>query len=203
MCAGWTNNPDVKGHIPIVTLYAVIMVTGHVSFYSEWTKGTEGEKRLQVSVFQKKINNNMQMNKVVVLWNAKGLIWHQHGDLSCSWIFQNTIVRMWLLNILVKKNSVCTNVENTWQLDASASWKFLIHFELWAFLLRTNLAALNRLPFEWHSTGKGPWLPLYHDICSSVAHFILVWNGIIRFNLFWFLTVCSFYGVMCLPLSPE
>ena len=50
------------------------MVTGHVSFYSEWTKGTEGEKRLQVSVFQKKINNNMQMNKVVVLWNAKGLI---------------------------------------------------------------------------------------------------------------------------------
>ena len=28
---------DVKGHVTIITLYAVIMFKGHVSSYSEWT----------------------------------------------------------------------------------------------------------------------------------------------------------------------
>ena len=30
-------DPHVKDHVPIVTLYAVIMFKGHASFYSEWT----------------------------------------------------------------------------------------------------------------------------------------------------------------------
>ena len=33
--AAWTNDPDVKGHIPIVTLYGVIMFKGPISSYSE------------------------------------------------------------------------------------------------------------------------------------------------------------------------
>ncbi len=37
MCTVCNNDPDVKGHVLIVTLYAVIMFKGHVSFYSEWT----------------------------------------------------------------------------------------------------------------------------------------------------------------------
>ena len=35
--AAWTNDPDVKGHVPIVTMYAVVMFKGHVSSYHEWT----------------------------------------------------------------------------------------------------------------------------------------------------------------------
>ena len=35
--AAWTNDPDVKGHVLIVTLYADISFKGPVSSYSEWT----------------------------------------------------------------------------------------------------------------------------------------------------------------------
>ncbi len=38
VCAAWTNNPCVKGHVPIiVTLYAAIMFNSHLSSYSGWT----------------------------------------------------------------------------------------------------------------------------------------------------------------------
>ncbi len=43
--ATWTNDPDVKGHVPIVTLYAIIMFIGHFVSYSEWTLGCNGANK--------------------------------------------------------------------------------------------------------------------------------------------------------------
>ena len=37
VCAAWTNDPDVKGHVLIEILYADIPFKGHVTSYSEWT----------------------------------------------------------------------------------------------------------------------------------------------------------------------
>ena len=37
VCAVSINDPDVKGHVPIVTLHEVITFKDHVSSYSEWT----------------------------------------------------------------------------------------------------------------------------------------------------------------------
>ncbi len=37
VCRSNLNDPCVKGHVPIVTLYAVIMFKGHVPSLSEWT----------------------------------------------------------------------------------------------------------------------------------------------------------------------
>ena len=40
VCTAWTNDSDVLSHVPIVTLYVIIMFKGHVSSYSEWTSTT-------------------------------------------------------------------------------------------------------------------------------------------------------------------
>ncbi len=37
VCIAWTNDPDIEGHVPIATLYAVIIFESHISSYSEWT----------------------------------------------------------------------------------------------------------------------------------------------------------------------